>query len=152
MIVGLVTLVIFIPAAVGAYTQNEAYVLVVVGADVAFYFWYYRKQFLARVKNFKFYENHPEISGWKFRKQYSYQDLSWLSLTKKEPSHLVNRLYGTHFELQTVAFAIKDEPMLFQFENPRNKSLETDLYSWLARKVSPDALRKPASSQLYEKS
>ena len=123
----------------------------VVGADSIFYFWYYRKQFLARVKNFKFYENYLDVSGWKFKKQYSYQDISWLSLTKKEPSHLVNRLYGTHFELETIAFAIKDEPVLFQFENPKNKNLKTDLYSWMSRKVSPEALRKPAGSLFLEK-
>ena len=148
MIVSLVGLVVLLPSVVGAFTQNATYVLVVIGVDAVFYLYYYRNRFTARVKRFKFYENYLEISGWRFKKQYNYQDVSWLSMTKKEPSHLVNKLYGTHFELETIAFAIKDEPVLFQFENPKNKNLKSDLYSWMSRKVSPEALRKPVSSQL----
>jgi hypothetical protein len=91
----------------------------------------------AKVRTIRFYEGFIEMSGWKFKKQFAYQDIS--SLSKR-----IER--ATFFSEEQVSFRIGDELFLFRFKNHRNKNLGVDLYSWMSRKVPTSALSKPVSA------
>jgi hypothetical protein len=95
-----------------------------------------RKRLTSKVKTIRFYGNYFEVSGWKSRKQFTYQDISSLS----KGLHKV-----TFFSEEEIRFRIRDELILFRFKNLVNRKLHTDLYTWASKKVPPSSLGKPAS-------
>ena len=95
-----------------------------------------RSRILAKVKTIRFYEGYLEMSGWKFKKQFTYQDVSSLSKSVETV---------TFFSEEQISFRIRDELYLFRFNNHRNKNLGTDLYSWMSRRVSAEALHPHVS-------
>ena len=127
----------FLPLATDYFTGNGVYVGAVVVISLAYTLNYARRCIIAKVKTIRFYDNFIEMSGWKFKQQFTYQDVSQLSKVRKRS--------GLFYE-EVVSFRIKQEFFLFSFRNLKNKDLKTDFYSWIVRKVPSTVLKVSGAS------
>ena len=70
-----------------------------------------------------FFENHFEVRVWRFERSFAYSDIKDVVLIKPKSSGA------------GMSITVKDQNQSFVVGgNPRNKQLDTDLYSWLNKK------------------
>ncbi len=76
-----------------------------------------------------FYDDHAELTGRNDSAVFRYADMAQVLMVKK--LSFFDPYTRMHIQLKG-----KDGPLII-FENPRNRTLKTDLYTWLLSKVSP---------------